>query len=108
MAVLIGKNTDSSDSATLSNGIAINSSTSTLILAALATDAQPHIKIIITNDSNKDVWIKFQPASTDNDKKGFLLYSNTTTVLLEDSGIYRGEISAIADSGSATIFMTSF
>ena len=108
MTKRVGGNFSESDTSTLSGGIPINNSTSTLILAALASDVAPHIRVIATNDSNKDVWVKFQAASVDNDKDGFKLYANTTAVILELPNIYRGEISAIADSGSSTIFMTSF
>ncbi|MEE9304395.1 MAG: hypothetical protein V3U84_11530 [Thiotrichaceae bacterium] len=108
MAIRIGGNTKTNTDAVLSSGIAINATTSTTILAAQAVGDLPHIKVIMTNDSNRDIWVKFQAASVDNDKKGFLIYGNSTVTLLEGSDIYTGEISAISDIASSTVYLTSY
>jgi len=109
MAKLIGKNSNTNDTATLSSGISVGGTTSTIILATQAASDQPRIKVIVTNDSNFDVWIKLQAASVDNDKKGFLVYRNSTVTIMEDSDIYTGEISAINNiAATATLFITDY
>lgn len=105
MAAIVGSNINSSDTAVLSSGIALNATTSTTILAA-GDDRE--IRIILTNDGSKDAFIKLQAASVDNDKKGFILYKNTTTDLSDALTNFTGEISGITDTGSTTIFVTSF
>ena len=108
MAKNIGKNSNTNDTATLSAAILVDGITSTKILDALV-GPQPRIKVIVTNNSNFDVWIKLQAASVDNDKKGFLLFKNTTSTIMEDGDTYIGEISAICDiAATANIYVTDY
>jgi len=62
----------------------------------------------MTNDGNQDVWIKFQAASVDNDKKGFILYKGSAADILLAPNMYVGEISGIAANGNSTIHITSY
>ena len=76
----------------------LNSTTSTKI----KDSGSDFVGFAVSNESTIDIWIKFQPASDDNDKKG---------IFLERGGFYEmptgqrytGEISAISDSGTPTI-----
>ena len=104
----IGKNTSKSDSATLRQGLITNSTTSTTILDVDNFTLPARIKVIIYNAGNKDVWIKFQAASIDNDKKGFVVLKDSVTTILEGSDIYTGEISAISTQGLQTLYITSY
>jgi hypothetical protein len=77
---------------------ALNSATSTDIKTA-STD---FVAFFVSNESDNDIWIKFQAASVDNDKKG---------IFLERGGYYEmptgqrytGVISAISAEGTPTI-----
>jgi len=104
MAKNIGRNSNVNDTAVLSSGITLNATTSTTILAADIT----RIKVIVHNDGNNDVWIKFQAASVDNDKKGFIITRRTTRDIMDGNDIYTGEISAIAVTDSPTVYVTDY
>lgn len=104
----IGQTTAHTDEAIqIGSGISVGSGTSVTILVGelVAEGKQPQRMLIAITSENKDVWIKFQKASVDNDKKGIFLEKEETLVL-EASGMYFGEISAIADSSTATIYVT--
>jgi len=108
MVATIGKNISKNDEAVLSSGIAINATTSTLILAAQAAGVADRILVIVYNEGPRDAWIKFQAASVDNFKKGFIIPKNTSLTILENDDIYTGEISAITSTGTATLYLTTF
>jgi len=101
MAKTIGRNTNVTDIATLGSGVALNASTSTTVVAANSG----RINFTISNNSSKDIWLKFQAASVDNDKKGIFLFKRTIYEMPTDN-VYTGEISAIADTGTPTVFTT--
>jgi hypothetical protein len=97
----IGRNRNINTDPELSDGITLNSTTSTKIL-----DANPkRTEYIVSNPSAHDVWIKEQPAAEDNDKKGIMLYKRSVASINSDD-VYPGEISAIAVSGTPTIYIT--
>ena len=83
--------------------VVLNATTSTLI-SAVNEERQ---MITIINDSSQDVWIKFQAASVDNDKKGIMLWKRSTYEMPVDN-VYLGEISAISVSGTPEIFITEY
>jgi len=95
------------DSALLPAAIALNITTSTLISAADSDRIYFHV---CNSDSQKACWIKLQAADVDNDMKGIFLATqgNTDSHFSMDSSIYRGEISAIAETGTPTVNITSF
>ena len=67
----------------------------TLIAANIARNV-----VIISNDSNQDVWIRFKTAATDNTKHGILLKSGDPAYQMGDGTVYIGEISIIFDIGA--------
>ena len=94
------------DDALLPDAITLNETTSTILSLADSDRIYVHV---CNNDSQKEVWIKLQAASVDNDKKGFFLATkgNADGHFVLDSAIYRGEISAIADSGTPNVNVTT-
>ena len=108
MTLKQGGNLNTDSEAILSNGIPLNSTTSTVI----SVDNPTRTFIRIDNNfSDKACWIKFQPAATDNDKKGIFLNEKEkgqTVFTMQSSTLYTGEISAIADSGSPIVYVTEF
>jgi len=101
MAKTIGRNLNVTDTATLSNAIGLNSTTSTKIADALSN----RIVFILSNPSTKNIWVKLQAASVDNDKKGIFIPRNGYWEMPTDN-IYTGEISAIADNGAPNVYVT--
>ena len=106
MVKTIGKNVNSNDTSNVTGFISVGSLTAVKLLDALLPNDPPNIHIVVTNDSNFDVWIRYYPAAVDNIKQGFLIYANTTETLLDNSECYTGEISAIADIATATLHVT--
>lgn len=103
MAKNIGRNTNTADVAALSAAIALDSSTSVKVADANST----RINFSISNDATANVWLKFQAASVDNDKKGIFLPCGGFYEMPTDN-IYTGEISAIADSGTPAVNVTEY
>ena len=107
MVKLVPKNVDTNTEATLTSAIALNATTSTTILAADTGLVSSKRKIFISNPTNKDVWVKLQAASADNDKKGIWLPKNSV-LPLPGGEIYTGEISAISVSGTPSVYLTTY
>ncbi len=108
MAKRIGRNINTDDEATVSSGITLNSTTSTVISVA---DPNRLFFFVDNNFSDKASWIKLQAASVDNDKKGIFLNEKEkgkTSWAMPPDNIYTGEISAIADSGNPIIYVTEY
>ena len=104
MAVMIGQNINTNDSASMPSGIAVNSSTSTTLI----TTTDKTMRVSMTNDGNQDVFLKFQAASLDNNKQSIILHKGTSTDVVLAPNIFVGEISAIARAGNTTIFVMSY
>ena len=108
MVQLIAGNINTNDTATVGNGVTLNATTSTVI----ATANPNRIYFYVDNNfSDKACFIKLQAASVDNDKKGIFLNEKEkgdTRWEMPPDNIYTGEISAIADSGSPTVFVTEY
>ena len=103
MSLVIGRNRNTNNEATLSDAITLNSSTSIKILDS---DTK-RIYTGISNIGNQDVWLKLQAASVDNEKKGIFIPSRSFYELPPDN-VYTGEISAITMVGAGKIFITNF
>lgn len=103
MTKKIGRNINTNDTATLSSAISLNATTSTIVISANAR----RIGLTISNESSKQIWLKFQTAATDDDKKGIVLFARSIYEMIPDN-IYTGEISAIAESGTPEIFITEY
>jgi hypothetical protein len=78
--------------------VALNASTSTILKTA-STD---FVGFFVSNSTTENIWLKFQAAATDNDKKGIYLKSKAFYEMPTGQR-YTGEISAIADSGTPTV-----
>lgn len=89
-------------SADLTAGVSINSSTSATVLSARGD--RKYVALSVSGDT---VWIKLQTAATDDVKKGIRVPAGFTYEFFPDL-VYTGEISAISDTGAATIFPTEF
>jgi len=104
MSARIGRNRNMNDIAVSIAGVTINSSTSVLIAAANPNRIYFHVN----NDSSpKDSWIKLQPSSTDNDKKGIFL-SGSSSWEMQPDNIYTGEISAIRNKTTSTLYIKEY
>lgn len=78
-------------------------SVSSVTSVILSVENSERTYLEISNSGNKTLWVKFQKASIDNDKKGILLKGDSVWRMPENDK-YKGEISGIMDSGpSATI-----
>ncbi len=108
MAKNVGRNINISDTATLSSAITLNSTTSVKISDSVDISIAPARTVFtVSNPSSKQIWIKFEAASVDNDKKGIAVYPRTVYEMPIDD-VYTGEISAIADSGTPDIYVTQY
>jgi len=103
MAIFEGRNRNTNNEASLSSAIALNSTTTTTVQVA----NERRIFFAYSNPDNKDVWLKFQEASLDDDKKGLFIPKNGYWEMPMDS-IYIGEISAIAVSGTPNAYPTEY
>ena len=101
MSLRRGKNVNTNDTAVMSSAISLNNSTDTKILDANIA----FIELIISNNSNRRVWVKPQVQGTDTDKKGILIAPNSSHRLNTDN-VYTGEWCAIAETGSADVYIT--
>lgn len=99
MGLVIGDGYNTNDESEGVN-ITLNSSTSTTIKAADIEDTFIIFKVI--NESNFDVYIKLQPASVDDLKEGEPLPRGSIWSM-DKHDLYKGEVSAIARTGSPVV-----
>ncbi len=106
MVARIESTRNTNEAATVSTGIALNATTSTVIAAA-----NPN-RIFFSannNDSVQAAWLKLQAASADDDKKGiFLPKKGGLPWDMPTDNIYTGEISAVADAGTPVVYFTEY
>lgn len=100
-------NAPSSSTAILSDTIVLNDAASSVISVSNSSRKYFHV---CNNDSQKGAWVKLQAASVDNDMKGIFLEAkgNKNSHFFLDASIYTGEISAIADTGTPQLTVTTF
>ena len=104
----IGQPTAHTEVAELISGkIDVGSAVTTKILdAELVSEGRQSKRISVAISVLKqDAWIKLQPADKDNEKKGIFIQRGQTFVL-EASGMYSGEISAISNLADAELYVT--
>lgn len=108
MATIYERQQNLAGTASVNTGVTLNSSTSVKI-----ADANPNrIYFYVTNDgSTEEAWIKLQAAGVDNDKKGIFL--NKKAIYRNDWGmpvdnVYTGEICAIAEAGTPSVYVTEY
>jgi len=104
MAKTIGRNSNTTDSATLPGAFTVTASTS-LKIADANTD---RIFFCVNNNNASDgLWIKLQAASVDNTKKGIFIPSKGSWQMPTDN-VYTGEISAIGDNTDTETYITEY
>ena len=104
MVHVIGRNFNQNSDATLSDAITANSSTS--VTAQAANDGRFFFAISVPDE--RGVWLKFQAASVDDDKKGIFVPAHSYWEMTTDN-IYTGEISVIVDTGDdVSIYTVEF
>lgn len=111
MTLITGRNVNINDTASITS-VVLNATTATKIADANGDRLTFHVN---NNDENSAVWIKLQITSLDNDKKGIFLSRNIAAAgpgrslydMLPDN-IYIGEISAIAETGTPTVYITEY
>jgi len=104
MAKTIGKNMNVTDSATMSNSIALNTSTDVKIADV---NADRIFFCVNNNGNNNGCWIKLQAQGVDSDHKGIYIGPKGNFIMPADN-IYTGEICAIADVGSPDVYVTEY
>ena len=109
MTHLTGRNVNTNDEASVPAGFVLDAVTSVKI-----ADANPNRVFfrVDNNFNNVGVWVKLQAASVDDDMKGIALQPlnirGRTSWEMSPDNIYTGEICAIADSGTPTVFVTEY
>ena len=104
MTIILSRYRNLNDTATLSNAIELNSSTSVKIADA----SSDRVFFCVNNDNAVNgVWIKLQAASVDDDKKGIFVGGRASWLMPTDN-IYTGEICAIAAVDSPDVFVTEY
>ena len=66
----------------------------------------PRIAVWVHNDDKEDLWVRFYPASVDDEKKGLLVEGGKSMKVMDNSDIYTGEISGIMEKGKGDIYVT--
>ena len=90
MTAKIVNNRNSNDEATVLDEVKITVNT-----AVVAIPANPRRIAVIISIADKDAFIRFMPAATDNtNRKGIFMKKNTTYEMTADN-VYTGEISII-------------
>ena len=108
MTTQIGRNRNTNDTATVTTGFTLNSTTSTVISAANINRLMFHVN---SDFSDKACWIRLYASSDDNLKRGVFLHEKEKGVTHWDmpiDNIYTGEISAIAEEGAPIVYVTEY
>ena len=101
MTVRIERTTNTNDEALIKDAIAVTSTSSVTLLSA---NMRCYIAITALK---KNIWLKLQSANIDDDMKGIFVARGLTYEFHPDI-IYTGEISAIAETGTAQVYVTEF
>lgn len=96
-----GGNINKNDRADLIGDVILNTSTAVTIIA----ENENRIGLIVSNPTNRDVWLQF--------KNGSSTFSNSVRLLRGDKyemadNIYSGEIKGIADIGTPTVTVVEY
>ncbi len=111
MGLTKGRNTNANDKAEVTV-VTLNSTTSVVL-----AQANPNRVFFRAdnNGNNNGVWLKLQPASLDDDKKGIYLSKNIPSEApgevcweMPTDNVYTGEICAIAAADSPDIYITEY
>jgi len=107
MTKRIGKNRNTNDQSS-SNEVSLNSSTAVTISGE---DLRRVMIDVNNNDNAQGFWLRLYPASQDNTKHGIFITSKNGSRpfwTMPSGDIYTGEISAIADGGAPTAYVTEY
>lgn len=100
MAKKIERNKNTFDTATTGT-VTVNSSTAQTLVPA----NPDRTGLIVSNDSNNELWIRYYPASVDNIQQGILLENGRAGHWeMPTDNIYTGEVSIIRDGGGNSSF----
>ena len=108
MTATIGTSTNKNTVGNVLPAISVDSTTAVTLLNELNLQLElPYISVEVVNRGNRDLWVRFYAAATDNIKRGKVVKAGESKVIIDGSDIYTGEISAIMDSGGARdVFVT--
>ncbi len=114
MPLMIGRNINSNDAATVAT-IGLNAITAVTIAPANPNRIFLNVSLD-AGTTDLDVFIRLHPAASNNDKAGILLARLTSgnDVLfwpqwtMSESNIYTGEVSAILDTGNVDVHVTEY
>jgi len=108
MTDIIGTNSSRNDTSVQVTSYTLNSLTAGLVSVANERRIFIHFD---NNFSDKAVWIRLYPAAQDNIKQGIFINGKEqgrTEWSMPAGAMYTGEISAIAEEGNPTIYVTEY
>lgn len=108
MTALIGSNRSTNNEAVQVESYLLNSATATVIATANEERLFFHVD---NNFSDKAAWVRLYPAAQDDIKQGIFVNGKEqgrTHWETPSSVMYTGEISAIAEEGTPTIYVTEY
>lgn len=103
MSITKGRTRNINDETSDSGAITLNATTAIKVADANAD----RLTFTFSNPSSKQVWLKFQAASIDNNKTGIVVFARTVYEMPVDN-TYIGEISAISESGSPDVYVIEY
>jgi len=108
MTEVIGSNSSRGDEVTQVDSYVLNSATAIIIAVTNERRLFFHVD---NNFSDKAAWVRLYPAAQDNIKRGIFINGKEqgrTDWEMPPGSIYTGEISAIAEEGVPTIYVTEY
>ena len=104
MGQQFGTSRNTTDVIAMSDTVALNATTATAL--AVASRSRIHFEVQ-NNDASIAIWLKFQAAAVDNDKKGFLLAPGGFW-RMPSNNVYSGALSAVSASGTPDVFVLEY
>lgn len=101
MTKIIGRTRNTNDTVDISSAVAVNSST------AVVLDIAREKRIFFSVTADRDIWIRFRIANSDNNKDGIPIPRNGYWEMPTDA-VYTGEISAMTETGSGVINVVAY
>ena len=97
----VGGNINKTDRASFIDDVTLNTSTAETIILP----NPDRIKLVISNPSNRDIWLQFQDEMSVFSNSELLLRGEKYTM---DNSIYFGEIKGIADIGTPKVTVLEY
>jgi len=79
--------------------VLVNSTTAVQLIPEVLGAEPDHVSVEVYNESQFPLWVRKRAAFVDNEKTGIQVGPNETKDIVKNSAVYRGEYSAILDSG---------